>query len=108
MKIVIAVPDPSLREALLQKLRKRLPDDALEVTANGRSLLEAVENLRPQLVVMDTLLPEMDGLSVLHELRRLPEACQPEVVLLSSLTSEVILREVARLQPAYFTTLASG
>lgn len=105
MKIVIAVPDPSLREALLQKLRKRLPDDALEVTANGRSLLEAVENLRPQLVVMDTLLPEMDGLSVLHELRRLPEACQPEVVLLSSLTSESILREVARLQPAYFTTL---
>ena len=42
MKIVIAVPDPSLREALLQKLRKRLPDDALEVPANGRSLLEAV------------------------------------------------------------------
>ena len=105
MKIVIAVPDPSLREALMQRLRKRLSNDALEVVCDGRTLLDAVVTLRPQIVVMDTLLPEIDGLSVFHELRQLPESCQPEVVLLSSLSSEAILREAARLQPAYFTTL---
>ena len=105
MKIVIAVPDPSLREALMQRLRKRLSNDALEVVCDGRTLLDAVVTLRPQIVVMDTLLPEIDGLSVFHELRQLPEGCQPEVVLLSSLSSEAILREAARLQPAYFTTL---
>lgn len=105
MKIVIAVPDPSLREALMQRLRKRLSNDALEVACDGRTLLDAVVTLRPQIVVMDTLLPEIDGLSVFHELRQLPESCQPEVVLLSSLSSEAILREAARLQPAYFTTL---
>jgi len=94
MKIVIAVPDPSLREALMQRLRKRLSNDALEVAYDGRTLLDAVVTLRPQIVVMDTLLPEIDGLSVFHELRQLPENCQPEVVLLSSLSSEAILRKL--------------
>ena len=40
MKIVIAVPDPSLREALMQRLRKRLSNDALEVACDGRTLLD--------------------------------------------------------------------
>lgn len=105
MKIVIALPEPFLREALLQRLRKRLSQDALEVVADGRALLDAVVTRHPQLVVMDTLLPEKDGLSAMYELRQLPESCQPEVILLSSLTSERMINEVARLQPAYFTTL---
>lgn len=105
MKIVLAVPEPSLRETLLLKLRKRLEDDALVVAADGQALWDAVVSLHPQLVVMDTLLPVRDGLSVLHELRRLPQACQPEVILLSSLASERLIREVAQLQPTYFTTL---
>lgn len=105
MKIVIAVPEPSLREALLQKLRKRLSGDVLEIVFDGKALFDAVMTKRPELIVMDTLLPEMDGLSVLYELRHQPDLCQPEVILLSSLTSEHIVREVAQLQPAYFTTL---
>lgn len=105
MKIVIAVPEYSLREALLQKLHKRLEHDALAVATDGKTLQNMVLTLHPQLVVMDTLLPEKDGLSVLYELRRLPESQQPEVILLSSLASERIIGEVARLQPAYFTTL---
>lgn len=105
MKIVIAVPEPSIREPLLQKLRKRLSHDALEVVNDGKALQDTVMTLHPDLVVMDTLLPEKDGLSVLYALRQLPETCQPEVILLSSLTSDRIIREVARLQPTYFTTL---
>lgn len=105
MKIIIAVPEPSLREALLEKLRRRLPHDALEVVNDGKALQEAVLNHQPHVVVMDTLLPEKDGLSVLHDLRRTSNICQTEIILLSSLTSEHIIREVARLQPTYFTTL---
>lgn len=105
MKIVIAIPEPSLREALLQKLHKRLSHNVTEVVYDGKALLSAVMTLQPELIVMDTLLPEKDGLSVLYELRQQPDLCQPEVILLSSLTSDHIVREVARLQPAYFTTL---
>lgn len=105
MKIVLAVPEPALREALLLKLRKRLENNTLVVVTDGQALLDEIKSLHPQLVVMDTLLPVRDGLSVLHELRRLPKACQPEVILLSSLASEHLIREVARLRPTYFTTL---
>ncbi len=105
MTIVIALPETSVRDALVKILRKRLSSDAWKIVESGRELEDAVMTFHPELVVMDTLLPEKDGLSVLYELRRLPEDQQPEILLLSSLTSDRIVAEVARLQPAYFTTL---
>lgn len=105
MTIVIALPETTVRDALVKILRKRLSSDAWKIVESGRELEDAVMTFHPELVVMDTLLPEKDGLSVLYELRRLPEDQQPEILLLSSLTSDRIVAEVARLQPAYFTTL---
>ena len=100
MTIVIALPETSVRDALVKILRKRLSSDAWKIVESGRELEDAVMTFHPELVVMDTLLPEKDGLSVLYELRRLPEDQQPEILLLSSLTSDRIVAEVARLQPA--------
>ena len=105
LTIVIALPETTVRDALVKILRKRLSSDAWKIVESGRELEDAVMTFHPELVVMDTLLPEKDGLSVLYELRRLPEDQQPEILLLSSLTSDRIVAEVARLQPAYFTTL---
>ena len=38
--------------------------------ADGRRALELIRNERPRLVILDLLLPEIDGWSVAHELRR--------------------------------------
>lgn len=105
MRIIIALPESTMRDTLLRMLRKRLSHNVLQVVDSGSALEEAIVTLRPQVVVMDTLLPEKDGITVLYELRRLPEEQQPEIILLSSLASERIISEVARLRPTCFTTL---
>ena len=59
--------------------------------ANGREALALVEELRPEVVVLDVLLPDMDGFVVATQLAALP--APPTVVLISSRTrSELGIR----------------
>ena len=50
----------------------------------GADGLRAVERERPDLVVLDVGLPDVDGLDVLAKLRERPLADQPVVVMLSA------------------------
>ena len=48
----------------------------------------AYESQKPQLVLLDIMLPEQDGLSVLEEIRKDPEGSRIPVILLTALNSE--------------------
>ena len=50
--------------------------------ADGRSALEQSERLRPEIVLLDVQLPDLDGFAVAEQLLRLSEP--PQVVLISS------------------------
>lgn len=88
MKIRILIADD--HAVVRQGLRMFLAlDEGLEVVGearNGREALEQAEALRPDVVLMDLLMPEMDGLTALAELRsRLPEV---EVLALTSVLED--------------------
>jgi len=42
------------------------------IARNGREALESIRDSRPDLVLMDIMMPEMDGLTAMRELRRNP------------------------------------
>lgn len=54
---------------------------------NGRAALEAIEAYRPNVVLLDIMMPLMDGWSFLEELRRVPENQRPAVVVVSARAS---------------------
>ena len=59
-------------EALSSVLRDYLIDAGYEVTlfATGGPVVKAVEDLRPDLVVLDIMLPEVDGITICREIRK--------------------------------------
>ncbi|MCU0840935.1 MAG: response regulator [Thiobacillaceae bacterium] len=59
---------------------------------SGREALEAVGEFRPQLILLDVMMPGMDGPSTLQALRRMPEAAGIPVVFM---TAKVQPQEVA-------------
>jgi DNA-binding response OmpR family regulator len=60
---------------------------------DGAAALEAVELFHPKLVLLDIMMPTLDGWSVLSEIGKLAEDVRPRVVVVSALTS---LRDRAR------------
>lgn len=59
--------DEQIREQLEQFFRRRV--GAFYVAANGREGLEAYRTHKPDLVVSDILMPEMDGLQMAEQIR---------------------------------------
>ncbi len=72
-------------------------DPELEVVgeaANGREAIERTQTLHPQVVLMDLLMPEMDGLTAIPEMRlRYPEV---EIIALTSVLEDASVVQAVR------------
>jgi DNA-binding response OmpR family regulator len=67
--IILVVEDElSLQETLAYSLKKE--GYTVETVGDGRSALEAARRLKPDLIVLDIMLPEMDGFEVARILRK--------------------------------------
>ncbi len=68
-EIVLVVEDePALQETLTYNLKK--DGYVVEAVGDGRSALEAARRLKPDLIVLDLMLPELDGFEVARVLRK--------------------------------------
>ena len=83
---VLVVDDSAF--AMASIIRKLQLDPEIEVIGsarNGKEALEKTMNLSPDVITMDVVMPEMDGLSALEHIMT---ECPTPVVMLSALTSE--------------------
>jgi len=54
---------------------------------DGRQAIDAITEHHPQLMVLDIMMPTMDGWSVLEEMMRLPREERPRVIVVSALSN---------------------
>ena len=84
-RIVVADDNADMREYLRQLLA---PHYTVELVANGRQALEAVQRRHPDLVLSDVMMPEMDGFNFLKTLRADPHTRHLPIILLSARAGE--------------------
>ena len=95
---ILLVDDSPGFLAFLRRFLEAHPKVAVVGTAaSGREAIEQVPRLRPDLVLLDLLMPQMDGLEALRRIRALPAA--PHVVILT-FENDPDLRSAAELQGA--------
>jgi CheY-like chemotaxis protein len=78
-RILLAEDNPSNRK-VTQLMLGKLGYEADSVT-NGLEVLQALEDLNYDLILMDIVMPKMDGLAAAEEIRRRwPASVQPRII----------------------------
>ena len=80
--ILIVEDDPSLRELLHRNL-DQAGWEALEAP-DGRAALAQITKRRPSLILLDLMLPELDGVQVIDELHATPEGRSIPIIVLTA------------------------
>lgn len=86
-KIVIVEDDRFLRRVYEEKFRK-ISDYDIFVAADGASAVTLIKKEHPDLVLLDLVLPEMDGFTVLENIKKDPATADVQVIILSNLGQE--------------------
>ena len=97
MKKILVAED---EEVLLNVLKDRFEAEGWEVTTarDGEEAVESIKKIRPDLVLLDLLMPKKDGFEVLKEIRGDPEfKTLPIIVVLSNLGSDEDIKKALSL-----------
>ena len=81
-QILVVDDDPDI----LQFVRMNLELEGFDVVTaeGGRDALEMARNRPPELVLLDVMMPELDGLTVLSKLRSSPVTANVPVIVLTA------------------------
>ena len=69
----------------------------MEFAENGRVGLKRAKILIPELILLDILLPDMNGLEILAELKKDPEVSSVPVIMLTNLGDDQTIRKATEL-----------
>ena len=83
---VLAVDDIPLNLLLVQKMLSRF-NFKMRTAANGQQALDAVAAEKPDLILLDLMMPGIDGFEVIRRLRADAATADIQIVILSALNS---------------------
>ena len=84
---VLAVDDIPLNLLLVQKMLSRFKFE-IRTAANGQQALDAVASRKPDLILLDLMMPGIDGFEVIKRLRADSATADIRIVILSALNSQ--------------------
>ncbi len=82
-KILLIEDDPFIIDIYMTKLKES--GFSVELAENGKMAFEKIEQIKPDLVILDIVLPQIDGWEVLRKIKSKPEFKELKVVILSNL-----------------------
>ncbi len=107
VRIVLADDHPLIREAIGNLLRHEPEFELVGEASNGRECLALVNELKPDILVLDIAMPEINGESVARQVR---DSCpEVKVIALSGYTDRQFVRAMTKAgAKAYVVKAASG
>ncbi|MFH1462721.1 MAG: response regulator [bacterium] len=82
-KILIIEDDKFLRELISQKLLKERYN--VSEAVDGEDGIKKIKSEKPDLILLDLILPGIDGFEVLSQMKAIPELSSIPVIILSNL-----------------------
>lgn len=100
--ILLVDDDPAIRKILSQSLE--MEGFLIHQASNGEEALEAIQSNLPDLMILDVMMPRMNGFEVLKSVRASPKTVDLPVVMLTARSSQEDVWEGWREGVDYYMT----
>src|SRR5690606_37862444 len=105
--VVLVVEDNPVERAVVERVL-RDAGFAVSAVSSGRAVAQALQLARPDLILLDALLPDMDGFAVCQGLRARPETQLIPIVMLTGLDDVVSIDRAYEMGATDFITKPIG
>lgn len=76
--------------------------EVVGIAHNGQECLDMLASTDPDVLVLDIIMPHLDGLAVLERLRELKKGALPSVIMLTAFGQEDVTKKAVELGASYF------
>jgi len=104
-RVAIVDDHPHVRQLIRRILQAQGEYELIEA-ADGKSALSLVKDQKPDLIILDLMMPEMDGFSVLDALRKDPNTASIPVIVVTA--QELTSKEKERLEGQIQSLMQKG
>jgi two-component system, response regulator, stage 0 sporulation protein A len=102
VKVCLADDNRELISLLREYLSSQDDMEVIGVAYNGQECLSVLEDKNPDVLVLDIIMPHLDGLAVLEKIRSSDNLPQPNVIMLTAFGQEDVTKKAVDLGASYF------
>ncbi|WP_153123597.1 sporulation transcription factor Spo0A [Peribacillus tepidiphilus] len=102
VKVCIVDDNKELVNLLEEYISSQDDMEVIGVAYNGQDCLNMLQTCEPDVLVLDIIMPHLDGLAVLGKLRSSARSSQPNVIMLTAFGQEDVTKKAVELGASYF------
>jgi len=92
IRVLLTDDDASFTDLVKSTLENAPGFSVLGIARDGAEAVQMAEAKHPDLVLMDIVMPKMDGISALCEIKRMPLPIRPRVIMISAAMQDTTMR----------------
>lgn len=100
VKVCVADDNRELVGLLTEYIHAQEDMEVVGSAYNGQECLDIIENTDPDILVLDIIMPHLDGLAVLSKLQE--KQSRPKVIMLTAFGQEDVTKKAVQLGASYF------
>jgi two-component system response regulator (stage 0 sporulation protein A) len=102
VRVIIADDNKEFRLILNDFLLSKNMFDVVDMVEDGIKALESVEKYEPDILILDIIMPHLDGLGVLEKLHKLSLKKFPKVIILSAVGHDKVTQRAINMGVDYY------
>ncbi|NIK12399.1 sporulation transcription factor Spo0A [Alkalibacillus almallahensis] len=102
IKVAIADDNRELVHMLEEHFREEAETQVVGTAFNGNECLDVIKEQEPDVLILDIIMPHMDGLAVMEQLRSLSLNKPPKVIMLTAFGHESVTKKAVELGATYY------
>ncbi|BCJ85902.1 sporulation transcription factor Spo0A [Effusibacillus dendaii] len=102
IKVLIADDNREFAGLLRDFIGEQRDMQIVGIAFNGNEVLDMIESHNPDVVILDIIMPVLDGIGVLEKIQMLDLKQQPKVIMLTAFGQETITKRAVELGASYY------